>query len=67
MSNTTRTQHLVYDQAGGEAGMATGAVHRCRMEGCRGERVSVRWPDGHFTYPCSRGLVLRTDGARQIG
>ncbi len=50
MSNPTRTQQLVYDQAGAEAGVATGAVHRCRMEGCQGERVSVRWPDDHFTY-----------------
>lgn len=67
MRATSQTTQLVYDKAGAEAGLVTGSVHRCRMEGCRGNRVSVRWPDGRTTYPCSRGLVYRADGARQVG
>ena len=29
---------------------------RCCMEGCTGLRIAVKWPDGHWTYPCSRGM-----------
>lgn len=39
-------------------GVATGATHHCRMEGCTGVRVTVRWPDGTFTHPCSKGLQM---------
>lgn len=33
--------------------------YRCRMEGCLGWRICVKWPDGHYTYPCS-------DGCKQV-
>lgn len=30
----------------------------CRLEGCTGVRIHVRWPDGKSTYPCSKGCRL---------
>jgi len=45
-------------------GTATGATHKCQMEGCSGVRVAVKWPDGHVTYPCSKGLLPYLDGLR---
>lgn len=68
MSTTSiKPADQVFDQAGTTAGLATGANHACRMDGCSGQRVSVRWPDGALTFPCSRGLIARADGSRQIG
>ncbi len=49
----------VYTADANSYGLATGSTHLCRLEGCRGLRVSVRWPDGGHTYPCSAGLVER--------
>lgn len=43
------------------AGVSTGGVYHCTLESCRGVRVCVRWPDGHITRPCSKGLI---DGPR---
>ncbi|MEW6048304.1 MAG: hypothetical protein AB1609_17820 [Bacillota bacterium] len=37
-------------------GTVTGRTWRCRMEGCRGTRIEVRWPDGTATRPCSAGV-----------
>jgi hypothetical protein len=47
------------------AGIVTG-TSVCRLEGCGGIVLHVRWPDGHRTYPCSRGCRERTDGSLQI-
>lgn len=41
----------------GTVGQASGSLHHCQMEGCNGLRISVRWPDGRTTFPCSRGLM----------
>lgn len=30
---------------------------RCSMAGCTGWRIHVKWPDGHSTYPCSKGCI----------
>lgn len=38
------------------SGRATGTTYPCRMEGCTGVRVMVRWPDGKVTWPCSKGM-----------
>ena len=35
----------------------TGNPVHCSMEGCRGVKAAVRWPDGKLTYPCSKGLA----------
>lgn len=40
-----------------EFGVATGSTSPCQMEGCRGERIYIRWSDKHLTKPCTHGLV----------
>ena len=40
-------------------GLTTGGVRSCRLEGCLGLRIGVRWPDGKLTWPCSRGMQRR--------
>lgn len=32
--------------------------YRCRMEGCSGWRMSVRWSNGRLTFPCTRGCKV---------
>jgi len=46
----------VFARDGAQAGVATGNTHHCRLHGCNGLRVTVRWSDGKFTYPCSKGM-----------
>lgn len=48
------------------SGLATGAHHRCRLEGCNGWRISVRWPDGKRTQPCTDGMEELEDGSWRI-
>ena len=48
------------------SGVTTGSTHKCRMEGCLGLRVSVRWSDGKITYPCSKGMQVMSDGRWHI-
>lgn len=43
-------------------GKTTGRAFRCRLEGCPGYRIVVKWEDGHVTYPCSAGMRLTTKG-----
>lgn len=38
----------------------------CRLEGCRGLRLHVRWPDGHRTYVCTKDCDQRKDGHYQL-
>ncbi len=56
----------VYNREGSEYGLTTGAEYPCRLEGCRGWRLGVLWPDGRRTYPCTRGLFVRPDGNLQL-
>jgi len=56
----------IYSRDGKLAGIVTGARYPCRLEGCSGMRISVRWPDGKHTFPCSKGIVARK-GRWQIG
>ncbi len=28
----------------------------CNLECCKGTRLTVRWPDGRRTFPCSEGM-----------
>ena len=46
----------VRTREGDEVGTVRGNTERCSLEGCHGTRIFVRWPDGHFTKPCSEGL-----------
>jgi hypothetical protein len=50
-----------------KVGITTGAFHCCRLEGCPGTRVTVKWPDGRTTHPCSRGLLDHKGGGLEIG
>ena len=48
----------VKTRCGKETGTVTGGGYLCRMEGCGGWRVGVRWPNGAITFPCSKGMDL---------
>ena len=48
----------------GKVGVLTGAHHRCQMEGCRGLRLTTRWPRGRITHPCTKGMVYGRKGWR---
>lgn len=63
----TEPAPVVWNRDGTQRGVRTGATRVCSMEGCTGERIVVRWPDGKITYPCSKGMFERRDGAMQIG
>ena len=39
-----------------EKGITTGGNYLCRLEGCTGLRLAVRWNDGKTTYPCTKGM-----------
>ena len=39
----------------------------CTLEGCRGTRIGVRWPDGKLTWPCSKGCGTTEDGTWKVG
>lgn len=51
---------------GGETGRATGSTHRCRMHGCNGRRITVRWPDRKITHPCTKGMERAPDGGWRV-
>jgi len=46
----------IVDREGTTYGITTGDWHSCRMEGCNGLRLTVKWQDGKTTFPCSAGL-----------
>lgn len=37
-------------------GRTTGSGYLCRLEGCSGMRLTVKWEDGRISYPCTNGL-----------
>ena len=44
----------ILSRDGKHVGTATGGnARQCRMEGCKGERIGVRWDDGKLTFPCT--------------
>jgi hypothetical protein len=47
----------ILSRDGKEKGELTGASYHCRLDGCRGRRITTRWPGGFFTHPCSKGLL----------
>jgi hypothetical protein len=53
--------------ADGTKGVLTGASHPCSMAGCTGMRITVRWPDGHWTFPCTKGMTPVTEDTWRIG
>jgi len=48
------------------AATVTGTYTRCQMDGCLGLRVWIKWPDGHVTKPCSKGIVTH-GGKHRVG
>ena len=51
---------------GKEKGICTGNAYHCRMIGCKGLRVGVRWPDGKITFPCTEGMKTYKNGDMKI-
>ena len=41
-------------------GVTTGSFRRCKLEGCNGMKIGVRWPrvNGKVqtTFPCTKGM-----------
>ena len=56
----------VYSRDGKHEGATTGGVRPCGMEGCKGQRVGVRWDDGKLTYPCTGGMGFTLDGSMRV-
>ena len=56
INDSTHYQSPILSRDGKTRGALTGAAHRCRLEGCTGTRVTAKWPDGRWTYPCTKGL-----------
>ena len=51
------TGELVKSSDDKSTGHTTGGTRECQMEGCRGQRLGVRWEDGKLTFPCTHGMV----------
>ncbi|MCZ8254431.1 MAG: hypothetical protein O9327_01965 [Polaromonas sp.] len=66
-TNTARSDLQVFSADGSSSGIAKHPWYRCRLEGCTGRRLTVVWPDGKTTRPCSKGMHQRADGHWQIG
>jgi len=47
-----------------EEGVPTGGRRSCRMEGCTGTCIRVRWADGKATWPCTKSLNISGDGTK---
>lgn len=56
----------VFSKSGRSKATPTGGTYLCRLEGCRGMRVVVRWSNNIITHPCSKGMKTRKDGNWQI-
>lgn len=46
----------ILSRIGSLVGYTTGAGYLCRLEGCRGMRITVNWGKGRHTHPCTKGL-----------
>lgn len=66
-AKTLQASLFVFSKDGSQKGSTTGHFFRCRLDGCTGQRLTVRWPDGKTTRPCTKGMHQRSDGNWQIG
>jgi len=57
----------IWCREGKDKGIITNCSSPCRLEGCNGIRLHVKWENGKRTYPCSMGVGDRPDGDYQIG
>ena len=53
----------VKSRDGRKTGRVVGKQSLCSLEGCTGVRVSVRWPDGKLTRPCTKGMTVENAGS----
>ncbi len=53
---------FVYASDGRRRGRLTGGERLCNLEGCKGVRLRVRWPNGKTTWPCTVGMFVTDDG-----
>lgn len=57
-----RPPKFVLSRCGTLKGETTGSVRCCRLEGCGGACIGVRWPKepgqkrAKVTFPCSKGM-----------
>jgi len=58
---------IILDRDGKQKGVCSGNIRPCSLEGCNGVRVSVTWPDGRRSFPCSKGITTNKRGQLQIG
>ena len=53
----------IWSRDGGSKGVATGAQWKCRLDGCRGQRITVKWMDVTsrpvISHPCSEGITVK--------
>jgi hypothetical protein len=49
----------VISRDGKEKGLTTGATRCCRLGGCLGRALGVKWADGKTTYPCTKGMSVK--------
>ncbi len=49
----------VVSRDGQHVGELTGGSRACRLAGCTGVKLGVRWEDKRVTFPCSKGLEQR--------
>ena len=47
----------VLNRDSSQAGVVIGGGEDCNLEGCGGVKLSVRWPDGRLTRPCTKGMT----------
>ncbi len=61
MTATMDLDTIVRSRDGKLQGVVTGATRRCTLEGCVGQRLGVRWPDGKITWPCTKGMEFKNN------
>lgn len=61
-----RLQDKTVTTQDGETGRIKGE-RRCQLHGCLGLRLIVEWPDGKRTHPCTKGMVVTSDGNWKLG
>ena len=47
-----------------QVGEMTGGSRLCKLEGCTGRAIGVRWPDRKITFPCTKGLEVYKHGVK---
>lgn len=58
---------VVQTKDGQTSGRVVGRGFACPLDGCHGWRLSVRWPDGQLTRPCTAGMVSLDPDTMRMG